>query len=601
MQLECPSCNNSTDEVITHYTPGKLYTKQKCCKNCIKVADIITNHYPYSQDWYKLDFSIFQFILPTTQLSVELKDQTLFGEDASEYIKNIHEIIINKLNDLFNDMSSLDIITYFSKIYHDITILMLDPKVLEEMYISKIAVLNSSINILEQNAELNNNDGKLNIQKISTFDLISYLDILRNNIIYLQQMAIHYGKYKSECTKISVELLTQMMSFTNQIVLLETYQDSLYYFSECSGISIKNNRIIAIDSNGKHFSVKLKKNVGEYFKDYLEQYSSDLNYAEKTKKEFYEIPFLLNDILSDKLGFSALELFHCYINIASLAEKWSGGTLVLRPSEFHDFLCNILQTKDTVKINVLKNYLIYKENSNMPLSYKIEHLYSPAFYVPIDKYGLIVINDKIVDFARINSFYDLTYGTHELIINDGRMRKEYYKIKQNNITGPFEKQVAKIFSFYGWDIRINVEGGILVDNKMVAIVPKNVGEIDIIAINPEKTKIVVIDCKYLFDYGAIGKEVRNVLAKFINKEKSYISQIKRKTDWVNNNIDAFKQVFGCPENNHINVDPMIVTNNIFPYEINTDVLIVGTYELSDYIGKSNTKVNKKSNICNNSN
>lgn len=568
MFLTCPLCQNSTDELIPIVNPGKQY--KQCCRRCVEVAYLITNNYPYSREWYDAQVPIFKLLFPSEQFPFDIENGVAWGEEARQILKTIRGQLMMSIVASLTEVSALDVVTCLARLFSDVSLAIKQPTSLEQILVNanKMDIKNS--------------------QEISVGYLASRLDGMRITILFLQKLAVRFGSNDTDCRDLPMELLLHLITLAHQIDLLAHYEDGLYYLPEWAGIAIFQQRAIPVSSDSEPVQLssedkfRISFAYGTLEADIAEQ-SPDS--TKRIIEEFYSFVFRLDEQLTEVAGFSVSELFHCYMGLASFAEKYGKGTFVMTPHEFRILLTWILASSDTERIDAIAAYLQYTQNQGLPAPYEMAHFYSPIFLIPVGDYGLIVINDSIVDHARSDCFHDLTYGVHPLISDNKEMQKAYNKIKQKYATAPFETQVANIFISRGWIVRANVTGGILVGNKTITVVPDEIGEIDILASSSSGNTIIVVECKYLFDYGAIAKEIKSLRSKFMNGKKPYFSQVNKKNEWVSTHDKAILEVFGHTKDTLTTVKSMIVTRNIVPYDMNNDVLILSINELDNWLDR----------------
>lgn len=525
MSPTCPLCQNSTNELIPIVNPGKQY--KHCCRRCMEVADLITNNYPYSREWYKGQVPIFKLVFPSEQFPFYIENGVALGEEARQILKTIRGQLMMSTIALLTEVSALDVVTCLARLFSDVSLAIKQPNTLEQILVSAKKMDKIS-------------------QEISVGQLASRLDSMRITILFLQKLAVQFGSNDTDCRDLKMELLLHLITLANQIDLLAHYEDGLYYLPEWAGIAIFQQRVIPINSNSEPVQLSSEDKIRISFAyDTLEadiaEQSPDS--TERIIEEFYSFVFRLDEQLTEVAGFSVSELFHCYMGLASFAEKYGNGTFVMTPYEFRILLTRILASSNNKRIDAIAAYLQYTKNQGLPAPYETAHFYSPIFFIPVGDYGLIVINDSIVNHARSDCFHDLTYGVHPLISDNTEMRKAYNKIKQKYATAPFETKVANIFIKHGWIVRANVIGGISVENKTITVVPDEIGEIDILASSSNGNAIIVVECKYLFDYGAIAKEIKSLRSKFMNGKKPYLSQINKKKEWVSAHDKEILEVF----------------------------------------------------------
>lgn len=161
------------------------------------------------------------------------------------------------------------------------------------------------------------------------------------------------------------------------------------------------------------------------------------------------------------------------------------------------------------------------------------------------------------------------------MLNNKKIRKEYDKLKYQFITAPFENKIASEFKKRSWIVWANAIGDVIYNNKRIATIPKEVGEIDILAISPDYKYVVIADCKYLFDYGAVAREIKNLNDRLENK---YIPQIKRKQNWLRDQLNSILETVKIESDNTL-IKPMIITRNRIPLDLKDEIEILPVVDL----------------------
>lgn len=559
-KFKCPVCQRDTWKLIDIKDPGKQY--KQCCRECVWVAKLITRNYPYSENWYsRIDKSIFRLIASTQNSPVHINSGIYFEKNARDFLRAIKQLLISNLIDFIKKEAVIHLVVASSKMHSRLSDLIKKPSLLKE----------ASTNLMDI-TEIDDP------QDIAIF-LMGIVSYLRFSTISLIRYALAFGAKDTEPKYFSEEKLIKALRYTYYIDLVSDLDDGIYY-QEYVGIRIENNRVVAIDRR-EDDPISIGE-VGFSFLSSMENKDSKEaeQFALNVKNEFYSVVLNMNDVLQEELGISGKELLDCYLKIAQFADRHESSTFVITPHEFRLLLRSILPNTDSSKQSAIFRTLFYENAENIPAHYEQAHFYNPIFQVPVGGYYFFVLSATIIDHARMDFFYDLAYGVHPLVVKNPKIQKSYGKLKQEYITGPFERRISDLFVSYGWTVLTNSEGGIRVGEKTLAVIPKDVGEIDLLALDSQGQKLVVCDCKYLFDYGAIAKEVRSLSKRFIEE---YIPQVMRKKKWVENNIEPILTKMGSSINGDLSIVPMIVTRNPLPVKMSeSNILVLSSFELEKW-------------------
>ena len=421
-------------------------------------------------------------------------------------------------------------------------------------------------------------------KEINAGELALKIDILRNKVVLLQNYAVKFGSSNIEHKLSNTNIIVEMLSIIHQIDIFSAFEDTIFYLDELAGIAIIDTQPIPINAKGEpitNFGF-IKDGLFDLVKDEFNDIHADK--PEEVLEEFYSFSNLLDEPVLHELNFTISNLYNSYMAFANFAQKY-GGVIVLTPLEFDNLLSKILQTDDVGRIQAVANQLQCSSANALSAPYQIASFYSPIYVIPVGEYEMVVLSDNIIDFARSNFFHDFTYGSNSIFSRNKTLQGEYNRLKQKHITAPFEEKTADLFTRHGWKVLLNTKGGILHGKKVVAVVPDAIGEIDIIALSPDKKTLVVADCKYLFDYGATAKEIKSLKQKFTGN-KSYFSQVERKQEWVAaHSLEISKALGNESEKLSIGTKAMIVTRNRIPLKIDTSTTFLAFYDLEKWLGK----------------
>lgn len=561
--LICPVCQRETKELIDIPNPGKQY--KQCCTKCHAVALLITDNYPYNKEWFDIRFPMFRSLFRKEEYPFDIMTGYYTDDKAKELLNQIRNELLIELIPVLNIVSALDIVVLLSRLFSDITELLQSP---------------SSIpNILEYAQKLGIPQGNASVE-----DMYLQASRLRLIVLFAQKLAIQMGSWHSKSDSPDINLIDFLLQYAELLYTICAYQDTLYYkLFNADGIVVVKNQVLVVDPTG------LPIHQDQNYEDLkVASFGEIINQKENIGKEkvgayereFYNIGLNMDDVLENELGISGTSLLYCYDALSQLSKRYR-GTLVFTIFEFRQFLSDVLHVK-TEYLNNTVNYLLYRQEGT-PMPQDSERFYFAGLFVPVDQYGMIVLNADIIGFARVTHFHDLTYGSHPFVIQNKAVQIKYEKLKRKCLTAPFEQKVASLLRESGWSIGVNLQGGVRVNNKTIFVIPKFVGEIDILARSPQGDQVLVIDCKYLFDYGAVAKEVSNTIERF----DSYRKQIHRKTKWVTENFGAVSTYFNLSTKDTAKILPVIVTRNrIANLKPDPDTLIFSYFDFEKWIARS---------------
>lgn len=156
----------------------------------------------------------------------------------------------------------------------------------------------------------------------------------------------------------------------------------------------------------------------------------------------------------------------------------------------------------------------------------------------------------------------------------------------NNEVGViFEQEVAKrIASKYPYKYNVKSIGDTSIEEFPIiengVLTGRNVGQIDFIIINKDKTIIYIADAKYL--------KSKYITASFFNdksKFDEYYKKLQDKLKWANENKSLISELFGFNVNNY-NVKGLFITDAYIFYALFVDYPIIPVIAINDYISTS---------------
>jgi len=548
---KCPICQRQVRGLMPILNPGKGY--QHSCKKCVEVAMLITQNYPYTQPWYKEGINIDalkNIINYDGQLSsINIENGKILGSEAISILKKIRLTYIDILTNDLKNFVAIDAIVILSIIFSQLSQMLCQPK--------KMRLVLASWGIEDADYAL------------------LQIDSLCSDVIMLQNLVIKFGSNKIKSQRPDKLNMLSLLRFVKMISYIATLEDSIYYLSDFAGFVLINNEMYPVNDNLEIIDNKdmIKANSLNDSIDDAANLFADKSAQQDIVDEFYSFPFLLDTDVLLILGFTITDLFQSYIGLASFADKFN-GLFVMTPCEFNELLSEILHTNDTTKIHIISKYLLCDSSSAMTETYQLSCFYTPIYAVPLGNYEMYVLNSSIINYARVNFFHDIVYGTNAILLKNETLHVKYTELKQTHITAPFENKVAEVFKKLGWNVILNAKGGLSVEKKLIVKIPDIVGEIDIIGLSPNSKYIVVADCKYIYDYGANAKETKSLKQRFDGK-KSYFNQIDKKHKWVDQNINALLKVFYKAES-HSDVlsKAIIITRNRLILDLSNDEIEV---------------------------
>lgn len=557
----CPLCNSYSKHIKSIPNAGKGYTH--CCKKCERVAALIVENYPYNRSWFKSDISIEALLhykhwqMPIPLDNCKINDQ----ETARDFVQATYQTLVDKLITEIKLFSTLDLLTYLGRFYDHISNLMRIPE--------------KTKNLLEVS------------QFTSEGMLVQRLYQLRDLVLLLQKFVIYAG-VRTNKQEPNLDSILDLIAITDNVHYIASIDDGLYYLEDWMGIFVVDRMVYPINEEmGIPQSVDtddLETLMTSMNNERIEGYKKLPAYYE----EFYKQIFKLDKVLESFVGFTATEIFTALLFLSDFANKYN-GTFIATLDEYYSLLVKALGSVKSRNLQSLGHYLLLETMNTVPKPYEIsQSFYSPIYHIPIGNYSVVILNKNIIDNSRTAFFHNLTYGSHPFLTKDKNCRRTYDKLKQKYITTPFEEDVGKCFEDFGWKVFLNIDGGIRINNKVVAIVPKTVGEIDFIATDPLKKILFIGDCKYLYDYGSVAKELRTLQQKFFDPKKGYFAQVTRKYEWVLTELDAFKNMLGIKQNeDDLLIAPLIITRNKISALRNDRVILFSFHDLNNLLNSNN--------------
>lgn len=557
----CPLCYSYTEEIRPILNAGKGYTQ--CCEKCEQVANLIVEDFPYNRDWFKSDISLANLVHHKYwQMPIPLDNRIIFDEDAKAFLVNTYQVLSNELIEELRLFSTLESLIYLGRFYDHISKLLRNPKDLATFVESS--------------------------KSPSEGFLVQRLHHLRELVLLLQRFVISAGLHNGRQSP-DLEKFLDLIALVDNIDYVASCEDGLYYLNEWKGVLVAKQTLCPINAD-----LDIDKIIrSDDLTDLLTSVNNERVEGSKRLStyfdEFYQHVFELDDALEESVGFSATEIYKAELFLSDFANKYN-GTFVATIDEFYSLLVKGLGQVKPRNLQSLAIYLLFQFQgaNSVPKPYETSRFYSPIYHVPVDRYSIVIINSNILDHARTALFHDLTYGVHPFILENRKCSRAYDQLKQKYITAPFEEDVATLFKSSGWNVLLNVQGGQSIANRVVTIVPKTVGEIDILATDPQGNIIFVGDCKYLYEYGATAKEIKTLQQKFTDPQKGYFTQIIRKYEWLLTELDAIKTLLGLTQKSEdILVIPLIVTRNKVAIQNSNNILLVSFHELQTYLRAGN--------------
>jgi hypothetical protein len=554
----CPLCHTNTNELLPITNPGKGYTE--CCSRCEQVATLITQNYPYNESWYNEYVPYLPLIINPVYLPIPVENQFLSGTDAKHLLTDLRGALTDKLSETLRKVRSIDVVLCLARLFSDLTYTM-----------SNVTVLKKMIGHAQRWTDKTINPGWF----------AARLSVLRIHVILLQNLAIKLGSSDVQGNNKVIDIVFELLSLARVLDHISTVQDVLFYNIDdnIKGISIIDKQLIPVT---EQLEPVLASNTELYDQIFDELSDPGAGSESDTLNEFYRIAHILDEPAFQAFHFKISDLFQASIGLANFTSK-RRRLFVLTPREINDFLGLMLHTDDLRRVEAVASYLKCTRTSAVSNLHEVETFYSPLYVVPVGGYELVILSTEIIDFTRTNFFHNFTYGSHSIFAHNADLHKQYSLLKQTHITAPFEKRTADAFSSLGWKVLPNVKGGILIGKKVVAVVPKSVGEIDFVALSPDRKILIVGDCKYMFDYGATAKEMRTITQR-VTGNNSYISQVERKREWVQSHALQISKALDDRTTESPSVTKgIIVTRNRAPFKNNSNTPLVALYDLAKWL------------------
>lgn len=324
---------------------------------------------------------------------------------------------------------------------------------------------------------------------------------------------------------------------------------------------------------------------------------SSLPQAEKQTQQL-DFP-VVNDLAGNLFGFTFTELeigVHVLVDLlgdsqtrtipSSILKDELSKTLKWQDSKIESFLKEL-----TMPLNQLSREVFWRDTTNVaPWRFNRDRSYLKR---------PLVQHKEGISFGRKALLHIPLYWIEQY--RSGRLqkpsdlipeRKQAWKSlaeemgRSKDIKGKnFEKQVADVLREVGYSIvkeRVDRIGNYSLHNFN----GKDLGDIDVLAINPDKHELLLVEAKNL-EVARTPAELRNEVKQLAVGEKSALRRLKERASWVRTHLEAILRSFNVSLSNKakwnvksiIVVDQKLLSESLF----RRNVSIVALKELRSYI------------------
>lgn len=134
--------------------------------------------------------------------------------------------------------------------------------------------------------------------------------------------------------------------------------------------------------------------------------------------------------------------------------------------------------------------------------------------------------------------------------------KSWIGLINNELGNKFTDTVGGYFQDKGWKTRIRL-------NMTEFGAPPELGDIDILAWDNEKKRILLIECKRLIFARTIG-EIGEQIKKFRGESGDELSKHINRINWLKDNKEALLKITASGED--VSIEPWLITNTLVPFK-----------------------------------
>lgn len=392
-----------------------------------------------------------------------------------------------------------------------------DKKLLDEregmntciLAINKLIIDNIDINDNKDDNDINNQDIDFIIKKSNDYTILkSYCDIIDTIIIckdYMPQDICDYIK-----------------------LIIE--KDFSLKICENDNFSKYDEEILSDKYNNHNFNFKPNKELCELFaKSFKKDTKFDFN-------DFLAVLYYMGNIIIDEY-----KHIHVYKNIISVP-RMELITILSNIKDINSFkndinffnLLNIKKNKiNKNNINKIVDFIINEYKNSLAININDKIMFSPLC---IKHYY------KLWD----NAVNDFDIPSHCKMENTDKALEKIKKEYEERI----ENDVNKLISGYHFTTKQNLK--LAINNRKKDNYYQELGEFDVVGINVNKRKILLIECKFIKN----DNTPRSFIYRYKNffGVKKYHEKFKRRIDYVRNNQQDFLQFYFNNIDTSINYD-----------------------------------------------
>ncbi|RFB12716.1 hypothetical protein DZB84_18370 [Bacillus sp. HNG] len=370
----------------------------------------------------------------------------------------------------------------------------------------------------------------------------------------------------------SLEIFDRLIALSSMLIQWANNSDLINYQLADLQVSMLPSQRLGTKHDNAYFSASTKffrQHSSETLNNAIESYDSI--WKDKIHSNKDEID---SDIVDAEFGVSFNDFFNFISNVSDIGREIRPEVKCLSIEKFN----NLLQSKYSMyiqTINNVLNILCLKERRKFlspPDSFRKEDIFPWKFNRELSYLRRpFIINGDNVLWSNRHLYY---CGRHLIdLCLGGRLKAKSEKMKRliskyQNINGErFNDLIESLFIPFDFVItkgRVKKFG-----NKKIEGVKGDLGDIDVLVINPKKKVIYVIECKDLSvarNPYEINYELNNMFIG-TKKKPSIMEKHLKRTDWIRTNIKLVLNTFGINLKGKWNVKPLIVLDEemVSPY------------------------------------